>query len=257
MDALLHGRLGEAEAGALASAGPEAVRLALLAASARIADLQRPGPPPSTPSGMVPVYEKPARRVSPRRRKKPGAKPGHPGSRRPAPPEVDAREEHRLGACPCCGGELRRCNRTRTRIVEDIPKDITPIVTEHTIHRDYCPSCRKRVEPAVPDAMPGATLGHHAVALSAFFHYALGATIGQVQQILGGHLHFPVSAGGLVGAWDRMAAALRPWYDQIAEQLRNTACLNADETGWRVAGGGWTGSPTGSGASATRSPAST
>lgn len=33
-----------------------------------------------------------------------------------------------------------------------------------------------------------------------------------------------------------MARALRPWYEQIAEQLRNTACLHADETGWRVDG---------------------
>ena len=48
---------------------------------------------------------------------------------------------------------------TRTRYIEDIP-DIKPEVTEHTIHRDWCPNCRKKVEPAVPDALPGATLGN-------------------------------------------------------------------------------------------------
>jgi hypothetical protein len=131
---------------------------------------------------------------------------------------------------------LQRCNRSRTRLIEEIPKDIAPVVTEHTIHRDYCPRCRRHVEPAVPDAMPGATLGHHAVALGAFFHYALGVTIGHVRQILGGHLRLPVSAGGLADAWGRLAAALTPWYEQVAEQLRNTACLHGDETGWRVDG---------------------
>ena len=82
------------------------------------------------------------------------------------PAAVDVKVEHRLAACPCCGGGLRRCDRARTRVVEDVPQDIKPVVTEHTAHRDYCPNCRKHVEPVVPDAMPGATLGHHAVALS-------------------------------------------------------------------------------------------
>jgi transposase len=37
---------------------------------------------PATPSGMKPPYSKPTARG---RRKKPGRKPGHPGSRRPPP----------------------------------------------------------------------------------------------------------------------------------------------------------------------------
>lgn len=152
------------------------------------------------------------------------------------PPRIDERVQHRLAACPCCGGALQRCNRTRTRIIEDIPKEITPIVTQHTVHRDYCPSCRKHVEPVVPDAMPSAALGHNVVALSAWFHYGLGITLSQTRDILDSHLHADVSAGGLMDAWARMAEALRPWNEQIAEQLRNTACLHADETGWRVDG---------------------
>ncbi len=232
--ALLDGTLGETQATRLAGLGPEAVRLALLAVAARVAQLQ-PGPvSPATPSGMVPVYQKPA--ASKRRRKKPGAKDGHAGTRRKTPAKVDARVEHRLAACPCCGGALQRCKRTRTRIVEDIPQEITPVVTEHTIHRDYCPGCKKHVEPVVPDAMLNATLGHHVVALSSWFHYGLGVTIGQTRDILASHLHATVTAGGLLDAWGRMAAALRPWYEQVAEQLRGTACLHADETGWRVDG---------------------
>jgi transposase len=218
---------------ALHALGPEAVTLFSLALTRRVAELQAKVPGPATPSAMVPVYAKPPVK---RRRKRPGAKDGHPGSRRGTPAEVDARVEHRLAACPCCGGELQRCKRTRTRLVEDIPREISPLVTEHTIHRDYCPSCKKHVEPVVPDAMPNATLGHHVVALSSWFHYGLGVTLGQTRDILGSHLHATVTAGGLVDAWGRMAAALRPWYGQIADELRATACLHADETGWRVDG---------------------
>src|SRR5688572_7474284 len=156
--------------------------------------------------------------ASRRRRKKPGAKNGHPGTRRRTPATIDARVEHRLDACPCCGGTLQRCNRARRRLVEDIPEQIKPVVTEHTLHRDYCPSCKKHVEPVVPDAMPNATLGHHVIALSSWFHYGLGVTIGQVRDILASHLHTQVTAGGLVDGWRRLAEALEPWYEQIARR---------------------------------------
>lgn len=230
---MVHGRLSDAQAVVLAAAGPEAVRLALLAANARIAQLQTPAISPSTPSGMIPVYQKPP---APRRKKKPGAKPGHAGSRRKTPEKIDERVEHRLEACPCCGGELQRCKRSRTRIIEDLPQEITPVVTEHTIHRDYCPSCKKHVEPVVADAMPNATLGHHVVALSSWFHYGLGVTIGQVRDILGSHLHTDITAGGLLDGWQRLAETLFPWYGQIGREARAGAVLHADETGWRVAG---------------------
>jgi len=182
---------------------------------------------------MIPVYQKPQ---TSQRKKKPGAKDGHEGSRRKTPPRIDAREEHRLEVCPCCGGPVQRCKRTRTRIVEDIPQQITPVVTEHTIHRDYCPACKRHVEPVVPDAMPNATLGHHVVALSSWFHYGLGVTIGQTIDILASHLHTGITAGGLVDGWRRLAESLFDWYEQIALEAKAGAVLHADETGWRVDG---------------------
>jgi len=235
LDAALRGDLTRGQALELHALGPEAVVLFSMAVTRRLAELGPSAASPATPPGAVPPHLKPPAGRG-RRKKKPGAKDGHPGSRRKTPPRVDAREEHRLPACPCCGGELQRCKRTRTRIVEDIPQDIKPLVTEHTIHRDYCPRCRKHVEPVVPDAMPNATLGHHVVALSAWFHYGLGVTIGQARDVLASHLHAGVTAGGLADAWARMADALRPWHEQVAEELRATACLHADETGWRVDG---------------------
>jgi len=182
---------------------------------------------------MVAVYQKPA---APKRRKKPGARDGHAGARRKAPAKIDQKLEHRLEVCPCCGGELQRCQRQRKRIIEDIPREITPIVTEHTVHRDYCPNCKRHVEPVVADAMPNATLGHNLIALSSWFHYGLGVTLGQVRDILASHLHTSVTAGGLVDGWRRLAAALEPWYQQIAREAKDSAVLHADETGWRVNG---------------------
>ncbi len=144
---------------ALHELGPEAVALAVLAMGKRIAELEKMGqstqPSPSTPSGMVPIYTKPNK---PKRHKKPGARDGHPGTRRQKPTKIDEHETHRLEQCPCCGGALQRCDRKRTRVIEDIPEVIDPVATEHTIYRDYCPHCKKHVEPVVTDAMPKATL---------------------------------------------------------------------------------------------------
>jgi transposase len=226
--------LTRAQAEALPLLGPEAVTLFALAMAGHVAGLQSVSP--STPSGMIPVYQKPSTPAGGKRRKTPGAKPGHAGSRRKIPPQVDARVEHRLVVCPCCGGELQRCTRSRTRIIEDIPQAITPVVTEHTIHRDYCPGCRKHVEPVVADALPNASLGHHLIALTSWFHYGLGTTLGQLQDILACHLHTQVTPGGLLGGWQRLAGILTPWYEQIAMDTRSASVLHADETGWRVDG---------------------
>ncbi len=188
---------------------------------------------PATPSGQRPIYTKPP---APRRKGRPGAKVGHVGSRRAVPPKIDRREEHRLEVCPDCGGELQRCRRTRTRTVEDILKDLRTQVTEHTIHRDYCPACKKHVEPIVPDALPNANLGHNLTALTGWLHYGIGVTTQQVMDLVGIHLHTSLSAGGLVSMWHRLGEVLTPWYQQIADAARASAVLNADETGWRVNG---------------------
>ena len=237
IEVALRGALTKVQARRLAQEHPEVVALALLAASKRIAELQglsqAQPPSPSTPSGMVAIYTKPN---TPRRRKKPGAKPGHPGHRRTAPVRIDERKTHRLKRCPCCGGPLQRCQGKRTRIIEDIPEEIEPVVTEHTIHRDYCPKCKKDVEPVVPDAMPGATLGHQVIALTSWLHYGLGITIDQIVDILGYHWQTKLTPGGLIDAWRRLAEVLHAWYEQIGEQAKKSAHLHADETGWRVNG---------------------
>lgn len=36
-----------------------------------------------------------------------------------------------------------------------------------------------------------------------------------------------------------MADALRPWHERIAAEVKDSACLHADETGWRVDGFRW------------------
>jgi len=257
--ALRSGQFDEAAARQLYALGPAAVTLALLVAARRIGEQEERiaaqdarlalletqgqmagGLSPSTPSGMQPVYTKPnaadGRTTTGRRRKRPGARTGHPGHRRATPTRVDQRRRHRLKVCPHCGGPLQRCHHTRTRLIEDLPEDLHAVATEHTIHRDYCPRCKRHVEPVVPDALPNATFGHRLVSFASWCHYGLGVTLDQLITILQFHLQLTLSAGGLIAAWQRLAEILTPWYEQLAREARASAHLHADETGWRVRG---------------------
>ena len=206
----------------------------LMELAARVAQHQQdqPAADPSTPSGMIPPYEKPTAR---KRHKKPGAKPGHRGARR-QPPKVTHRQKHPpLGRCPHCGSRLGKPTERRFRLIEDIV-DTKPEVTEHSIPRHWCAKCNKFVEPPVPHAFPGAAFGHRVVTLTAWLHYGLGATISQIVAVLNHHLHFKLSEGGLVATWQRVANLLFAWYEKIGEEVKQGGVLHADETGWRVNG---------------------
>ncbi len=87
---------------------------------------------------------------------------------------------------------MTRTNQARTRITEDIPESIEPVVTEHTIHRDRCPHCRKAVEPVVTDTLPGSKIGNRTLVLSAWLHYGLGDTLSQIVAVYNHHLTMKV-----------------------------------------------------------------
>lgn len=242
IDAVLRGALTQAAARRAARLGVEAVCAVMLAASGRIAQLQsRTGPAggPHTPSGAIPPYAKGNRSGSngKKRRGTPGACQGHEGHRRPTPPVPD-RVEHvgEIKVCPECRGPVLPARKNRRRTVEDIPPDLKVEAVEYVIPQQWCPCCKKHVEPGVAAALPNATLGNGVVALTTVMHYGLGLTIDQTREVFASHLRTPLSAGGLVDLWRRAGTALLAWYEQIGEEAKRSATLHADETSWRVDG---------------------
>ena len=219
-------KLTREQAKAFAAQDPAVIEFQLL----ELASLMAAKKSPHAPSGSLPPYEKSLPKG--KRRKKPGAREGHEGHSRDKPEHIDRRVEHTLPQCPDCHGELTRTGRKRTRIVEDIPVGLKSEVTEHTIHRDWCPRCKKQVEPKVSEAMPACTLGHQAVSLSAYLHYGIGTTTSQIVDVFNSQLQLKISEGGLTQIWHRLAEALKPWYEQIWQCCLAAAVLNADETGW-------------------------
>jgi transposase len=186
----------------------------------------------TTPSGMTPVYLKPPAR---RRRKRPGRKAGHAGAWRRAPTRIDAKRAHRLRRCPECEGPVGPPIRTHRRLIEDIP-EVTPEITEHTVHGHWCSRCKKIVTPKVTTALPGATLGLRFIVYTAWLHYCIGMSVGNCVKNARVALAFPVSPGGLTLAWKNLAVLLEAQYEAIGQTLRQSAVLHADETGWRING---------------------
>jgi hypothetical protein len=143
VDAALDGSLTHEQAERSHVLGPEfkcAVLMAitagcrtLAAGSASAAAPQASGP--HTPSGAVPPYAKaPASRS---RRKRPGAKPGHKGHRRPSPQALDrVVQVAELCACPECNGAVNAARRRRRRVVEDIPAPLGGAFEGGGVERD-------------------------------------------------------------------------------------------------------------------------
>jgi transposase len=234
--------LTEQQAEQIYAQGKEAVVFVLLAL-AKLATEQKPtnlpaaiAADPSTPSAQKPVFAKPNLNER-KRRKKPGRKDGHEGSRREMPTRIDRTVEHRAKCCPDCGcADLQRRSTKRKRFIEDIPEGIRVETTEHEIYRDWCPKCEKIVEPVITDALANSSIGNGLLVLSAWLHFALAATISQILAVFNFHLQFKMSAGGLVQMWHRLSDILWSWYEEILEDVRNAGVLHGDETGWRVNG---------------------
>lgn len=233
LEAMLGPELTAEQARAIYEQGAEATIFALLTLAKRTAQKCSSTGSPTRPSGMTPAYEKPSSR---KRRRKAGRSKGHPGSRRAAPVRIDQHQEHTLDACPQCQGPVSPCRSSRQRIIEDIPEDITPVVTEHTIRRYWCARCQQTVEPTVAEALPGSTLGLRVLVLSAWLHYALGNTLSQIVEVFNFHLQLKLTTGALIQMWYRLQEILFAWYLEIQTQALDAAVLHADETGWRVSG---------------------
>jgi len=187
---------------------------------------------PTTPSGMIPVYHKPARRG---RRKRPGQKSGHPGCGRSRPRHIDQSVIHRLTHCPDCRTPVQRPVRVYRRVIEDLPP-VEPIVTEHVVKGYWCPTCRKIVSPPVTAALPNAQLGLRLLVMTAWLHYLVGMSVNHLVALLQVTAGVTLSPGGLTQAWQSLARSLWPDYQAIHDLAHHSAVLQVDETGWRLNG---------------------
>lgn len=240
---LLGPNMPEATVDEIMSMGEDAKRFAIIQLSVMLAKANNQNaqgvPSESTPSGCKPNYLKPNYTESKHRAKKRGKPVGSNGGRR-ATPEPTKKVQLELGVCPNCGGnhlvKSKGPSAKRTRIIEDIPSDFKPEVTEYELPRYYCPDCHQRVEPKVPDALPQSMLGNRLVVMTAWLHYIVCNTLEQIVDTFAYAMKISFTGSALTQMWSRIATILKPWYESIRHSSQNALVLHADETSWRVNG---------------------
>lgn len=188
---------------------------------------------PTTPSGMIPPYLKPAKS---KRKKQPGRKKGHKGVSRLKPEDIDHFKEHTLNRCPDCQTPVKDSVKAYKRYTEDIPPIEKSEVTEHTVNGYWCPKCQKVVFAPVTEALPNAMIGLRLVVFTGWLHYLVGVSVNNIVKVLSVVCRFSISPGGLTQSWKNLSILLEPFYRAIEQKVSTSAVLNADETGWRLNG---------------------
>lgn len=186
----------------------------------------------SVPPSSVPAFVKP--RHQKQRRKKPGQKPGHPGSYRQRPAEADEVIEVPLEDCPNCHGVLEDVNTCEQYVEEVIPAHT--IVRCYRTYKGYCPNCQRTVESRHPDQIPNRMIGSRALLLAAEMKHGLGVPYRKVATSLKRLCGLSITAGALVGEMNALAKWLKPEYEAIQSALRQSSSVHVDETGWRLDG---------------------
>jgi len=174
---------------------------------------------------------------------RPGRKAGHAGSFRPRPAVIDEKLHVALESCPHCGGAV--CEKQGlVQYIEELPV-VRPRVTQLTTEQGWCAHCQQEVystHPLQSGRAVGAAavqLGPRALALACDLNKAKGLSMRQTVAILGEHFGLKLTAGGLALLVQRVGRKLQSQHEQRAVQLRQSAVVHADETGWWVGGPGW------------------
>jgi hypothetical protein len=215
----------------------ERLRGELKAALTRIEELER-----AAARQAAPFRRRDAQKVAPEERKRPGRKPGHPGSYRLPPQRVDREIEVPMPCCPKCGGQVSD-RSPLIQTIEEIPP-LRPLVVRLITWSAGCPCCG-RVETTHPlqtsraQGAAATQLGPRALALAALLNKQLGNTMRGTCRILKKVCGLSVTPGGLAQALARIADKLEIEYEALVRQLRASPAVFADETSWWVGGPGW------------------
>lgn len=204
----------------------------LTAAEERIAELERTKkePPvfikPNKPKGEGPK--------APRRKR--AAERNHARLRAE---QVTRREEHHIARCPACQCKLRKEREAWRRQVIDLPPPQAVEVTEHVVYKGYCPRCGvwKHARPALGGQVVGQRrFGARLMVLVGYLSQSLRLPQEEIQRYLQMVHGLQVSVGAIADLRRGLAERLRPVVEELKEQLRGSAIVHGDETGWREDG---------------------
>ncbi len=187
----------------------------------------------NTPSSQVPVK---SNEPQDKKKKKPGAKAGHPGRGRQRITKDNADQivtvYPEVKECPHGHGNLHE-NKIYERGVLDMPPLKTIRLLQLLVELK-CPVCNFRVKAEAQNVMPKNLYSTTLLSNIAMLYYQHGIPLRRLSKIFG-LLH-----GSLIHNFHRPGQALQSIYQKIIKDYRASRVKHADETGWRISGkNGW------------------
>ena len=142
-------------------------------------------------------------------------------------------------ACPHCQGQL-----VETEVAEQFQTEIPrrPLIRQFHVHIGACQNCGERVQGRHPlqtsDALGAAAsqIGPDAQAAATVLHTQLGLSHGKVATVFDQLFGIKLTRGASAQINLRAATRLEPEYRLILDEVRDSAQIAADETGWRIGG---------------------
>jgi transposase len=185
--------------------------------------------PPSTDAPL----KRRQRRLPAADRRKPGAKPGHPGH-----PQVLLEPTATVSlfpdVCACGQREIAELTPYHAHQVIELPV-IYPEVTHWLLHQGRCLSCGKLCKATLP-VEHASGYGPRLTAYVGEMAGIVGASRSAVQALCASVFGIPLSKGAIQKLVDRVSAAIVPHYDTIGQIARQAPVNYIDETSWLVHG---------------------
>jgi len=156
--------------------------------------------------------------------------------RRPVPARIDERKAATLTTCPDCHTPVSAAQGSRTRRIEDIVLNPKTVITEWTVTRHWCTSCKRQVEASIPGIAPHASLGPNVLTILTFAKYRLNLPYNKIRDLFGIGFGLSISDGEIAHLLARARDYAIAKHDLIAEAVKHAPCVHCDETGWPVSG---------------------
>ena len=164
----------------------------------------------------------------------PGRSEGHEGTTRTAPePEETILVDQ--GFCPDCEQILSSPDSYVSRTIIDVPLPVPTTVTEYKLGKHHC-SCGNEVVAEHPDCPEKGRFGPNIMAQTALGRFHQRLPNRKQAELFDWDFDLPISHRTIYNLTKRVAAGLRPAYEDVKEKIRESEVVYCDETGFPVDG---------------------
>ena len=207
----------------------------LVVAQARIAELEeqlklKPPDPPPLVKPSRPKRDKPE---GPRKKR---AAEHNTSRRRETPTRI---ERHAMHRCPVCDYRLTGESIDYTRQVVEIPPPPPVEITEYQVVKRWCPHCDAWQSPHLD--LSGRVIGQGRIgvriaSMVSYLRTTLRITVRHIQAYLHTLHGLWLSTGEIIELSHRVRDSMHGTIEGLKEQIRQSAVIHGDETGWRENG---------------------